>query len=73
MALTDRIVLFHDRSPQGFGHPEIYGRGLSVLHNVVPLPHARARLLLDDARHGWPSSPGDSRLPAVSSWRMAPR
>jgi hypothetical protein len=49
MALTDRIVLFHDRSPQGFGHPEIYGRGLSVLHNVVPLPHARARLLLDDA------------------------
>jgi hypothetical protein len=49
MALTDRIVLFHDRSPQGFGHPEIYGRGLSVLHNVVALPHARARLLLDDA------------------------
>jgi hypothetical protein len=49
MALTDRIVLFHDRSPQGFGHPEIYGRGLSVLRNVVPLPHARARLLLDDA------------------------
>jgi hypothetical protein len=49
MALTDRIVLFHDRSPQGFGHPEIYGRGLGVLSNVVPLPHARARLLLDDA------------------------
>jgi hypothetical protein len=49
MALTDRIVLFHDRSPQGFGHPEIYGRGLGVLRNVVPLPHARARLLLDDA------------------------
>jgi len=49
MALTDRIVLFHDRSPQGFGHPEIYGSGLGVLRNVVPLPHARARLLLDDA------------------------
>ena len=49
MALTDRIVLFHDRSPQGFGHPEVYGSGLSVLRNVVPLPHARARLLLDDA------------------------
>ena len=48
MALTDRIVLFHDRSPQGFGHPEIYGRGLEVLRNVVPLPHARARLLLAD-------------------------
>jgi hypothetical protein len=48
MALTDRIVLFHDRSPQGPGHPELYGRGLSVLSGVVPLPHARARLLLDD-------------------------
>ena len=49
MALTDRIVLFHDRSPQGPGHPEVYGSGLSVLRDVVLLPHARARLLLDDA------------------------
>ena len=49
MALTDRIVLFHDRAPQGPGHPELYGPGLSVLSGVVPLPHARARLLLDDA------------------------
>jgi hypothetical protein len=49
MALTERIVLFHDRAPQGPGQPEIYGSGLSVLRNIVPLPHARARLLLDDA------------------------
>jgi hypothetical protein len=48
MALAERIVLFHDRSAHGPGQPEIYGRGLSVLRNVVPLPHARARLLLDD-------------------------
>ena len=48
MALTDRIVLFHDRSPQGPGHPEVYGSGLSVLRDMVLLPHARARLLLDD-------------------------
>jgi len=48
MALADRIVLFHDRSPQGPGHPEVYGSGLSVVRDVVPLPHARARLLLDD-------------------------
>jgi hypothetical protein len=48
MALTDRIVLFHDRSPQGPGHPELYDRGLSVLKEVVPLPHARARLVLED-------------------------
>ena len=49
MALTDRIVLFHDRAPQGPGHPEVYGSGLSVLRNLVLLPHARARMLLDDA------------------------
>jgi hypothetical protein len=49
MALTDRIVLFNDKAPQGPGHPEVYGSGLSLLRNVVPLPHARARLLLDDA------------------------
>ena len=48
MALTDRIVLFGDRSPQGPGHPEVYGSGLSVLRDVVLLPHARARMLLDD-------------------------
>jgi hypothetical protein len=48
MALADRIVLFHDRSPQGPGHAEVYGSGLSLVRNVVLLPHARARLLLDD-------------------------
>jgi hypothetical protein len=48
MALADRIVLFHDRAPQGPGHPEIYGSGLSMLRDVVLLPHAKARLLLDD-------------------------
>jgi hypothetical protein len=48
MALTDRIVLFGDRSPQGPGHPEVYGSGLSVLRDVVLLPHARARMVLDD-------------------------
>ena len=48
MALTDRIVLFHDRSPHGPGHPEVLGSGLSVVREVVLLPHARTRLLLDD-------------------------
>jgi hypothetical protein len=49
MALTDRIVLFHDRATQGPGHPEVHGSGLSVVRDAVMLPHARARLLLDDA------------------------
>jgi hypothetical protein len=48
MALADRIALFGDRSPQGPGHPEIYGSGLSVLREVILLPHARTRLLLQD-------------------------
>lgn len=48
MALTRRIVLFGDRSARGPGHAEVYGSGLSVLRDVVLLPHARARMLLDD-------------------------
>ncbi len=48
MALAERIVLFGDRSPQGPGHPEVYGSGLSVLRHVVLLPHARTRMVLDD-------------------------
>ena len=49
MALTDRMVLFGDRSAHGPGHAEVYGSGLSVVRGAVLLPHARARLLLDDA------------------------
>jgi hypothetical protein len=48
MALADRIVLFGDRSAHGPGHPEVFGSGLSVVRDLVLLPHARARLLLDD-------------------------
>jgi hypothetical protein len=48
IALTDRVVLFHDRAPQGPGNAEIYERGVSVVRGIVALPHARARLLLDD-------------------------
>jgi hypothetical protein len=49
MALAERIVLFHDRSAHGPGHPEVYASGLSLVRDMVPLPHARTRLLLDDA------------------------
>ena len=48
MTMAERIVLFGDRSPQGPGHPEIYGSGLSMLRDVILLPHARTRLLLHD-------------------------
>jgi hypothetical protein len=46
MALTERVVLFHDRTATGPSDPEVYGRGLGVLTDLVVLPHARTRLLL---------------------------
>jgi len=48
MAMADRVVLFHDCAPQGCGEAEVFGSGLGVIRGVVPLPHARARLRLDD-------------------------
>ena len=50
MALADRLVLFHDHAPQEPTHAEVWDNGLSLVRNLVPLPHARARLVLDDTR-----------------------
>lgn len=48
MAITDRIVLFHDRPPQGPGLSEVLDRGLGLVPGVVVLPQPEARLRLDD-------------------------
>ncbi len=48
MALAERIVLFHDSPPQGPGDAEVYAPGLGLVRGLVPLPHARHRLRLDD-------------------------
>jgi hypothetical protein len=48
MALAERVVLFHDFAPQGDTPPEVHDVGLGVFTGVVPLPHARRRLRLDD-------------------------
>lgn len=48
MALSDRIVLFHDRAPQGPSHAEVYDEGIGVVEGAVFLPHARRRLIVDD-------------------------
>jgi len=48
MALAERIVLFHDSPPQGAGNAEVLDLGLGLLHDLLPLPHARRRLRLDD-------------------------
>ncbi len=48
MAISDRVVLFHDSPPQGPGAAEILDRGLGLVPGVVPLPHPDQRLKLDD-------------------------
>ena len=48
MAVCDPVVLFHDFAPHGVTAPEVHDRGLGRLRGIVPLPHARRRLTLDD-------------------------
>ena len=48
MAVCDPVVLFHDFAPQGVTAPEVHDRGLGRLRGIVPLPHARRRLALED-------------------------
>ena len=48
MALTAKVVLFHDHAPQGSHEAEVFDRGLGRVPGVIALPHARRRLRLDD-------------------------
>lgn len=48
MAVCDPVVLFHDFAPQGVTAPEVHDRGLGRVRGVIPLPHARRRLALED-------------------------
>lgn len=48
MALTERVVLFHDRAAHGPAHTEVFDEGLGVVRGAVLLPHARRRLHVDD-------------------------
>lgn len=47
MAVTDRVVLFHDDPPQGPGASEVLDRGLGLVPQVVALPQPEQRLQLD--------------------------
>lgn len=49
MALTDRVVLFHDRVAHGPTSAEVYDAGIGLVPGIVPLPHARRRLHTEDA------------------------
>ncbi len=48
MALSERVVLFHDSPPQGAGNAELLDAGLARFRGAVVLPHAGRRLRLDD-------------------------
>jgi hypothetical protein len=48
MALSERVVLFHDFVPHGVAQTEVLGEGLGVVRGLVPLPHMRRRLRVDD-------------------------
>jgi len=48
MALSERVVLFHDHPVHGPNNAEVADSGLGLFTGVVPLPHARQRLNLDD-------------------------
>jgi hypothetical protein len=49
MALTDRVVLFHEDPPHGQAISEVLEAGLGLAHDLVVLPEPRLRLDLDDA------------------------
>ena len=48
MALSERVVVFHDSPPQGAGVAEVLEVGLRAFRGLVPLPHADKRLRLED-------------------------
>jgi hypothetical protein len=49
MALTERVVLFHDDPPHGQAISEVLDAGLGLAKGLVVLPEPRLRLRLDDA------------------------
>jgi len=51
MALTQQVVLYHDRTPLGNRDAEIFDCGLGILPGTVLLPDARHRLRQKDPVH----------------------
>lgn len=48
MALSDKVVLFHDNTPQGSRDAEVFDIGLGIVNRSVFLPDAKHRLRLSD-------------------------
>ena len=48
MAISERVVIFHDSPPQGPGAAEVLDEGLGLAGDVVVFPQPELRLNLDD-------------------------
>ncbi len=48
MVLSDKVVLFHDNTPQGDRDAEVFDSGLGIVNEFVFLPDAKHRLKLSD-------------------------
>ena len=48
MAISERVVLFHDDPPQGAGNAELFEAGLGLVPQAIFLPQASTRLALGD-------------------------
>lgn len=48
MVLSDRLLLFHDRLPEGRRAPELLGAGLGLVRGYVFLPDAKHRIRATD-------------------------
>lgn len=51
MAISQRVVLFHDDPPQGRGASEVLDAGLGLVPNLVVFPEPERRLKLDDTEN----------------------
>lgn len=49
MVLSRQIVLFHDDPPEGRGRAEVLGPGFNLVDGILPFPHAKHRLKLEDS------------------------
>ena len=57
MVTGERVVLFHESPPEGFGISEVLEQGIGLHSGVLPLPNPKLRLKLEEPlRVGWLSS-----------------
>ena len=73
MAMTERVVLYNDRGPQGVQGAEVWDRGTGRVRDVVAMPHARRRLRLDDPVHAQGLRPPVRARPPACCSTTAPR